>query len=360
MACTDGPGAPEPPRRQGALGRVAGRMLSQMGSTGSDSSPLAVAALALLGRGATVAELERRFSGSGAELRPGVADDLLAELVALGLVRISRGSPVREYVVSSLGQRLVDHGTWADDATAPMKDLERMRTDFLSIVAHELRTPITVMRTLTGLLLDPASDPSPEQRRTMLETMERNAERMQQVVGDILDLARYRAGTIGLQLRQFDATELAESAVATIRPLAEARDQTVELRLPRVAAPRVFGDRPRLDRAFLNLVANAQRFAPNGGRITVRLHPPTDGMIRWSVTDDGPGIPLEDQAHLFERFYVGAPDPKGAQEGVGLGLPRALAIAQAHGGTIEVQSRPGSGSTFSLLVPSSGPPEAAA
>ena len=331
-------------------------MLSYMASTGSQSSPLAVAALALVRDGATVAELECRFEDEGADLRPGVAEGLLTELESLGLVRISRGSPVREYVLSSLGRRLVQHGSWTD-ATVPMKDLERMRTDFLSIIAHELRTPITVMRTLTGLLLDPASDPSADQRRTMLETMERNAERMQHLIGEILDLARYRAGTIGLQLRPFDAFELAESAVATIRPLAERRNQTVDLKLPRGPSPRVFGDRQRLDRALLNLVANAQRFAPEAGRITVRLHRPADGMIRWSVTDDGPGIPLEDQAHLFERFYVGTHDPNEAQEGVGLGLPRALAIAQAHGGTIDVRSRPGQGSTFTLVVPMAGPPE---
>jgi signal transduction histidine kinase len=334
-------------------------MLGYMTSTGSGSSPLAVAALALVQRGATATDLERRFSENGAEIHPGVVEGLLAELESLGLIRISRGSPVREYVLSSLGQRLVQHGNWTD-AAVPLKDLERMRTDFLSIIAHELRTPITVMRTLTGLLLDPASDPSDEQRRTMLETMERNAERMQHLIGEILDLARYRAGTIGLQLRQFDAAELAESAVATIRPLAEGRNQTVELHVPRGPAPRVFGDRPRLDRALLNLVANAQHFAPDGGRITVRLHRPADGMIRWSVTDDGPGIPLEDQVHLFERFYVGTHDPDEAHEGVGLGLPRALAIAQAHGGSIDVRSRPGHGSTFTLVVPVAGPPEEAA
>jgi hypothetical protein len=90
----------------------------------------------------------------------------------------------------------------------------------------------------------------------MLETMERNAERMQHLIGEVLDLARYRAGTIGLQLRQFDATELAESSVSTIRPLAERKNQTVKLHIPRGPAPRVFGDRPRLDRALLNLVAN--------------------------------------------------------------------------------------------------------
>lgn len=333
-------------------------MLSGMTSTGSGSSPLAVAALELVQRGATATDLERRFAENGAELREGVGEGLLAELESLGLVRISRGSPAREYVLTSLGRRMVQQGTWTD-AAMPMKDLERMRTDFLSVIAHELRTPITVMRTLTGLLLDPASDPSPEQRRTMLETMERNAERMQHLIGEILDLARYRAGTIGLQLRPFDAAELAESAVATIRPLAEGRNQTVELKIPRGPSPRVFGDRPRLDRALLNLVSNAQHFAPEGGRIIVRLHRPADGMIRWSVTDDGPGIAPEDQAHLFERFYVGTRDPSEAYEGVGLGLPRALAIAQAHGGTIDVRSRPGHGSTFTLAVPAAGPPEEA-
>lgn len=333
-------------------------MLSYMTTSGAESSPLAVAALALVQGGATVADLERRFSDNGADLRPAIVEDLLSELEALGLVRIARGAPVREYVLSSLGRRLLDHGAWTD-ATVPMKDLERMRTDFLSVIAHELRTPITVMRTLTGLLLDPASDPTPEQRRTMLETMERNAERMQHLIGEILDLARYRAGTIGLQLRQFDAAELAESSVATIRPLAEGRNQTVKLQVPRGPAPRVFGDRPRLDRALLNLMANAQKFAPDGGRITLRLTRPADGTIRWSVTDDGPGISAADQTHLFERFFVGRHDDDAPQEGVGLGLPRALAIAQAHGGSIEVRSRPGHGSTFTLIIPAAGPPEEA-
>jgi signal transduction histidine kinase len=160
-----------------------------------------------------------------------------------------------------------------------------------------------------------------------------------------------------LQLRQFDAVELAESAVATIRPLAERRNQTVELIVRQGRGLRLYGDRQRLDRALLNLMSNAQHFAPDGGHISIRLTRSRDGMIRWSVTDDGPGISADDQAHLFERFFVGRHEPNDAQEGVGLGLPRALAIAQAHGGTIEVKSRPGRGSTFTLAVPVAGPPE---
>ena len=328
-----------------------------MASDPVESSTLAVAALGFVERGTTAADLEQRFDDAGADLRPGVAEALLGELQSLGLIRVARGGTTAEYVLSSLGQRVVGRGYWTDTAV-PMKDLERMRTDLLSIIAHELRTPITVMRTLTGLLLDPASEPTDEQRRTMLETMERNAERMQDLIGEILDLARYRSGTIGLQLRQFDARELAESAAATIRPLAEQRRQTVDLSVPDGRGPRVYGDRPRLDRALLNLVANAQRFAPDDGHVTLRLdETDADGFVRWSVTDDGPGISDEDQELLFERFFVGRHDPAKAREGLGLGLPTALAIAQAHAGTIEVRSRLGEGSTFSLVVPAAGPPE---
>jgi signal transduction histidine kinase len=330
-------------------------MLRAMTTGTVAGSPLAAAALGLVEDRATPQDLDSRFRAAGAELQPGVAARLLQELEDLGLVRVARGGAAREYVPSSLGRRLV-RAQWAGGGVR-LRDLERLRTDFLSTIAHELRTPITVMRTLTGLLLDPNSRPTPEQEQTMLATMERNAERMQHLIGEILDLARYRAGTIRLQLRQFDAAELAESAAATIRPLAEARGQHLTLDLPEGPSPRVFGDRPRLDRALLNLAVNAQHFAPEGGHIVIALRAPGDGTIRWSVTDDGPGIREEDHVHLFERFFVGHGRPKESQEGVGLGLPRALAIAQAHGGTIDVRSSPGQGSTFSLVVPAAGPPE---
>ncbi|HEX5013317.1 MAG TPA: HAMP domain-containing sensor histidine kinase [Candidatus Limnocylindrales bacterium] len=323
-----------------------------------ESSPLIVAALGYVGDGASAEDLEVRFAADGVGLAEGRAAELLSDLASLGLVRVARGGTNPDYVPTSLGRRLLDRGDWTD-AAAQLRDLERMRTDFLSIIAHELRTPITVMRTLTGLLLDPASRPSEEQHRTMLETMERNAERMQDLIEEILDVARYRSGTIRLQLRRFDARLIAESAAATIRPLAERRNQDVELRLPAGRGPSVYGDRSRLDRALLNLASNAQRFAPDGGHVTIALEPERDGTIRWSVTDDGPGISEDDQAHLFERFFVGQHDPDKAEAGVGLGLPGALAIAQAHGGTIEVDSRLGEGSTFRLVVPAGGPAPAA-
>ncbi len=314
---------------------------------------MALATLVLLGDRGTTSELKRRFAAAGVNVRIAQAQRYVVELQTLGLVRVARGGPAPEYVPTVLGARaIVDGG----DPTllAPLQELERLRTDLLSVIAHELRTPITVMRTLTGLLLDPASQPTAEQRHTMLQTMERNAERMQHLIGEILDLARYRSGTIRLQLRQFDAVELAEAAVGTIRPLAEQRGQTVEIRTPSAAIP-VIGDRPRLDRALLNLLANAQKFAPDGGHVELTVRRLPKNRLAWTVTDDGPGIATSDRRRLFERFFVAARDAHDGREGVGLGLPRALAIAQAHGGTIEVKSKVGHGSTFKLIVPVAGP-----
>jgi signal transduction histidine kinase len=328
-------------------------MLMAMPELATFVSPMTLVALVVLGERGTVTELNRRLVAAGVDVDAAQAQRFASELEALGLIHVARGGRTPEYARTDLGTRLLEDGA-GSKASAPLQELERMRTDLLSVIAHELRTPITVMRTLTGLLLDPAAEPTPEQRREMLQTMERNAERMQHLIGEILEMARYRSGTIRLQVRQFDAVELAASAIATIEPLAEQRGQSVELDAP--ASPLlVIGDRPRLDRALLNLVANAQKFAPDNGHITIRVSRLPRDRVCWAVTDDGPGICATDRRRLFERFFVGARDGRAARDGVGLGLPRALAIAQAHGGNIEVASRVGHGSTFKLIVPIAGP-----
>jgi signal transduction histidine kinase len=323
-------------------------------------SPVAVAALATLNEPVSAAGLVRRLAEAGAKIDVGRADSALAELADLGLARVARsGRDGPEFVATTLGSRVVD-GRFLDAATGgALEELERLRTDLLATIAHELRTPLTVVRTAAGLLRDPVTEPSAEQRRTMLETIERNAERMQRLVADILDLARFRAGSIRLQLRPFDASELARSVVSAIRPLAAQRRQRLLLATPPDGGPTVFGDHRRLEQALLNLVSNAQRFAPDGGTIDVAVVAPGDGeRVAWTVTDDGPGIPLDEQARLFERFFVGRSDENRAREGTGLGLPTALAIAQSHGGTVDVDSEPGRGSTFTLVVPVRGPADA--
>jgi signal transduction histidine kinase len=315
--------------------------------------PLVTGALHLLADGATPRDLERRFSTLGAELEPGLAERLLDDLLALGLARVARTVDGLRFVVpTSLGlkARRQDAG---GEASVGLADLEALRSELLSTIAHELRTPLTVIRTSAGLLADDASPPNEDQRRTLVATIVRNAERMQRLVGDILDLARFRTGSIRLQLRRFDACDLARAVMALVAPLAEERGQRLILR---GCGERhsVFGDRHRLEQALLNLVSNAQRFSPPDTDIVVALHT-RDGFARWTVTDAGPGIPVADRAHLFERFFVGHSDRSAAREGVGLGLPTALAIAQAHGGTIEVESELGRGSEVTLAVPVDGP-----
>lgn len=311
--------------------------------------PLAAAALGLIGEGATPATLERRFDGEGARLAPGTADRLLERLLELGLVRVARvDGGERVFVPTSLGASAVADGLDGTPAVR-LADLELLRTELLSTIAHELRTPLTVLRTSVGLLADPTAAPTDEQRRTLLATIERNTERMQRLVGDILDLARFRSGSIRLQRRRFDACELARAAIASIAPLADARRQRLRLAGCDAVIP-VFGDHRRLEQALVNLVSNAQRFSDEGGEIVIAVEA-VEGVARWRVTDLGPGIPEADLVRLFERFFVGRNDRNPVRDGIGLGLPTALAIAQAHGGTIEVESALGHGSTFTLVVP---------
>lgn len=322
--------------------------------TDARPSPLALAALALIGEGASAATLVERYAAAEATIEPATAERLLEQLAGLGLVRVARGSDAdRVFVVTSLGLRAGASMTTDPTAAATLLGLEEMRTDLLSTIAHELRTPLTAIRTSVGLLRDPDSAPDPGQRQALLGTIERNAVRMQRLVGDTLDLTRFRAGRIQLQLRRFDAVAVARSVAASTSPDSQSRIDIEDPGRP----VWVFGDRRRLDQALLNLVSNALRYSPEQERVTIVVAevPPE---VRWTVVDRGPGIPDDDRAHLFERFFVGRRDRSGRQNGVGLGLPIALAIAQAHDGRIDVVSELGDGTSFTIAVPADGPPEA--
>jgi signal transduction histidine kinase len=310
------------------------------------SAPL----LALLSEPMTAHQVAALLSGDGLELTAERAGDLLARLDALGLARVGGYEETEaRYIATSLGQRAAAALLTADpEVRLGLEELERLRSDLLATVGHELRTPLTAIRTSAGLLLDPGLDPTPSQRRQLLGTIGRSADRMQQLVAELLDLARLRGGAIEMSRDAFDARSLARDVAVSVEPMAAAREQLVRLELPDEPLP-IVGDRRRLEQALLNLAANAQKFSSSGRDVTIGVQ--GDGVrVRWVVTDEGPGIAPEDQARLFERFFVGSPDGSG-RGGAGIGLPTALAIAQAHGGTIEVDSELGRGSTFHLVVP---------
>lgn len=322
--------------------------------TQASLSPLAGAALALVGAGVTPFDLVARLAANDAAVDERVAKARLDELCELGLARAVPAEAGTMYHVTPLGERLLGMSFAADPRHADLlSEIEQMRTEILSTIAHELRTPLTSVRTSVGLLLDPAVEPSSEQRRTLLETIDRNASRMQRVVGDILDLARFRAGRVQLQLRRFDAMELARAAIASVAPLAQSRGQTIDLAGPPQAVP-VFGDFRRLEQALVNLLSNAEKYSPDGAPIRVSVASSPE-EVSWSVTDRGHGIKPEDRVRLFEQFFVASRQRTEATAGIGLGLPITLQIVEAHGGRIDVESLPGRGSTFRLVVPRAGP-----
>jgi signal transduction histidine kinase len=320
-------------------------------------SPLAGAALALVGDGIDPQDLAERFAANDATVNPDAAKARLDELSDLGLTRAVPTDTGTRYHVTPLGKRMLAMSFAAQPGSVELlAEIEAMRTELLSTIAHELRTPLTAVRTSVGLLLDPRVDPSADEHRTLLETIDRNATRMQRVVEDILDLARFRAGRIQLQLRRFDAAELAASAIASVRPLAESRGQTLALIAPE-GPVFVFGDYRRLEQALVNLLSNAEKYSPADARITVTIRS-TDTEVSWAVSDNGQGISPEDKLRLFERFFVAGHDRREPTAGIGLGLPITLLIVEAHGGRIDVDTEPGHGSTFTVTVPTAGPREA--
>jgi two-component system phosphate regulon sensor histidine kinase PhoR len=329
-----------------------------MASSMSSAVPahaLDTAGVILVGDGATPDQLAERFRALEAVCRPDGAATLLARLARLGLVRVASGDADRaSYVLTPLGQKYARAALGGQpEVEAQLEVLERLRTDLLSTIAHELRTPLTAVRTSVGLLRDPDVRPDEDARAQLLERIARSAERMQRLVTDVLDLARFRSGSLTLQARRFEGVGLAREAGAALVSLLQARQQRLELQLPD-GPIWVYGDRRRLEQALLNLLSNAIKFSPTGA--TIRLAMTVDGDdVVWSVEDRGRGIAPEDLARLFERFFTAASDSSGS--GTGLGLPIALAIAQAHGGTIDVETESGRGSRFALRVPAHGPAE---
>jgi signal transduction histidine kinase len=317
------------------------------------SGGLAWAALGMLDRPSSAGDLARRFEAEGAVVSADRAAELLAQLTDLGLAWIAdaEGSQPR-YVRAPVGDQVVASGI-ADggDVSVRLAEIERLRSNLFTTVAHELRTPLTAIRTAVGLLLDPDTRAEPGERHLLLETVERNAERLQRLADGALELARFHAGEVRLQRRRFDARELGDEVRLALGPLLDTKQQQLVVATG-ARAVWVFADHRRIERAIVNLVSNAHKFSPE--RAEIRLSISRNGEdVRWEVADDGPGIPLAEQTRLFERFFVSA--SARAAGGSGLGLSIVQATAQAHGGRVEVESEVGRGSAFRFIIPAAPP-----
>jgi signal transduction histidine kinase len=237
------------------------------------------------------------------------------------------------------------------DVTA-RREAERMKDEFSALVSHELRTPLTSIIGYLELLRDDAerdgADPAARQRAQFLTVVDRNARRLLRLVGDLLFVAQVEAGKLSLEAGDVDLGVVARESIEAAAP--RAADGGVELTLEAAEVPLVRGDRDRLGQALDNLVSNAIKFTPEGGRVVVRLMPEDDRAV-LEVSDTGIGISEADMQQLFQRFFRTQRATTAAIPGVGLGLTIAQAIVHGHEGQISVQSLGGEGTTFRIELP---------
>jgi signal transduction histidine kinase len=229
-----------------------------------------------------------------------------------------------------------------------LRELDRLKDEFVASVSHELRTPLTSIRGYLELVRDGEAGPLTDEQQEFLGVVDRNADRLLRVVSDLLFVAQVDAGKLAVELEPLDLAELARETADVARPAAEAKG--VELRLETAPVPPLDGDRARLGQLLDNLVSNAVKFTPSGGRVVVRTAGLDDGAL-LAVEDTGIGVAPADRDRLFERFYRTRAATEQAIQGTGLGLSIARAIVDAHGGTIGVESESGRGSTFRVVLP---------
>jgi signal transduction histidine kinase len=233
------------------------------------------------------------------------------------------------------------------------REINRLKADLVNAVSHELRTPLTSIMGYAEFLEDEVGGALTPDQRAFVDQIQEGTRRLQRLVDDLLDFARLEAGTFALSLRMADLAQRLHETVESLRP--QAKDKGVVLEAhPDVSPCLVAMDPGRVGQVLLNLVGNAIKFTPTGGRVTVTLRPVGD-HVRVEVADTGIGVAQAHQAQLFEKFFqvdAGATREAG---GAGLGLSIARALVEAHGGRIGVTSEPGHGATFWFTLPMRGP-----
>ena len=289
-------------------------------------------------------------------LRSRVAAPLLVGSKPIGMLAILRKEPqafgADEVELATLLGRLVASAVQnirvfekERETVAELRRLYTLRADFVSLVSHELRSPMAAVIGAARTLEDRWRELSADQRTAFLALIGDETSRLANLVGDVLDTSRIEAGTFTYAFSDVDVGEIVRDTVAAVNigqeevPVVAEADGSL---------PRVRGDRERLRQVVVNLVDNAVKYSPTGEEVHVVARA-ENGSVLVSVEDRGPGIPPEQHQLIFEKF--GRASVGGGKPGTGLGLFIARSIAEAHGGTLDVFSAPGQGATFTLSLP---------
>jgi signal transduction histidine kinase len=227
-----------------------------------------------------------------------------------------------------------------------LRRLSALRADFVSLVSHELRSPMAAVIGSARTLQDRWRQLTPEQRDAFLALIADETNRLAALIGDVLDTSRIEAGTFSYSFSDVDLARIVRDAVS----VASIGQDEVRVRADVVEPlPQIRGDRERLRQVLSNLIDNAVKYSPSGDEVDVSAAR-ENGVVRIIVRDRGPGIPFDQQRVIFEKFGR-AEVPGGMKPGTGLGLFIARSIAEAHGGSLDVESHPDEGTTFTLTLP---------
>lgn len=277
---------------------------------------------------------------------------LVSRLLTAPLARLTRAAQAvaagdlsqRVATQQAEGDEIAALATAFDEMTASLATAEAARKNMLADVSHELRTPLTVIQGDLQAMLDGVYPLDMAQVSSLYD----ETRLLTRLVEDLHDLALADAGQLRLERDVVDLAALAQAAAAQFSPVAEAAGVTLEALAD--AVPPVMGDADRLAQVLRNLLSNALRHTPAGGRITLRVARTAD-QVQIQVADTGTGIAAEDLPHVFDRFYRGEPGQARRGRGAGLGLAITQQLVLAHGGQITVASVAGQGTTFKVMLP---------
>jgi signal transduction histidine kinase len=236
------------------------------------------------------------------------------------------------------------------EANKKLRDLDKIKSDFITIASHELRTPLTSIKAYVELMILKPNLIEAKKNR-ILGIINTESDRLTRLINDLLDLSRIEEGTMAWHLADVSVVDIIPTSLTTIMPLARNKEQQIATDIE-PAIPLFRGDRDRLVQVVTNILSNAVKFTPRGGsiRISARWEPEPAPRIIVSVTDTGMGIPEEDLKIVFDKFQRSGDHLTSSVEGTGLGLAIAREIVEFHGGTIWAESVYGKGSTFTFTL----------
>lgn len=236
-----------------------------------------------------------------------------------------------------------------DDITRE-KEIDQMKSDFISLVSHELRTPLTSIIGFVSFILDGKAGAINDRQRNSLARVHRQSKRLAALINDLLDISRIESGRIQMEQAPISILDIVTQRLEEIRPQADEKSIQLDLTAPE-SIPDILGDEARMGQVFTNLMGNAIKFTPNNGEVSVKVE--ADGtLLHVEVIDTGPGIPPDERQKVFDKFYQLSDISTRQQGGSGLGLSISKSIVEAHGGKLWIDDgNQGKGSNFQFVLP---------